>query len=502
MRADEGRAVLRRPGHAAARGLARRPEADGPDRLPADPAGTSCATTPTSGTRDFILCLGYRADAIKDYFLHYDEALSNDFVLSERRPRRRAAQQRHRRLADHLRRHRARREHRRAAAGACAAPRARGDVPGQLRRHPHRRAARPTSIERFRASGATVGFARRAPSRTRSTWSRSDDDGLVSGVAHVDASRASGSTAASSSCAGDLRLHRAAARSSSTSRSQRLIASGRAARATATTASGRRMDTLKDKQPLEDSTRRRAAPWAVWQLARSAAVTTRCTPRCAAMRPTDRGSRRRPAAAVLVPRRPRGRHRDRLRRHAAATRRGAARTRGSLGRPSAATAERADEARRSAAGFLGRRRGAARSSSSFRDGFLPYEGARGEGVLRGAEARAPTRPDLHAPPRRPAPGPPPRLRADLEHVPRPPDPRVRDPEVRRRLDAANVFAPPVRAGRTAEDRAAHRPLRVAARPSAGSRRTSSRARCACAAWRRTRRAAWPRPSPAGRRCWR
>ena len=35
------------------------------------------------GHRDFILCLGYRADAIKDYFLHYDEAASNDFVLSE-----------------------------------------------------------------------------------------------------------------------------------------------------------------------------------------------------------------------------------------------------------------------------------------------------------------------------------------------------------------------------------------------------------------------------------
>jgi glucose-1-phosphate cytidylyltransferase len=35
------------------------------------------------GHRDFILCLGYRADAIKDYFLHYSEAVSNDFILSE-----------------------------------------------------------------------------------------------------------------------------------------------------------------------------------------------------------------------------------------------------------------------------------------------------------------------------------------------------------------------------------------------------------------------------------
>jgi glucose-1-phosphate cytidylyltransferase len=35
------------------------------------------------GHRDFILCLGYRADAIKEYFLRYSEAVSNDFVLSD-----------------------------------------------------------------------------------------------------------------------------------------------------------------------------------------------------------------------------------------------------------------------------------------------------------------------------------------------------------------------------------------------------------------------------------
>jgi glucose-1-phosphate cytidylyltransferase len=35
------------------------------------------------GHRDFILCLGYRGDVVKDYFLHYDEAVSNDFVLSD-----------------------------------------------------------------------------------------------------------------------------------------------------------------------------------------------------------------------------------------------------------------------------------------------------------------------------------------------------------------------------------------------------------------------------------
>lgn len=34
------------------------------------------------GHRDFILCLGHRGDAIKNYFLNYDECVSNDFVLS------------------------------------------------------------------------------------------------------------------------------------------------------------------------------------------------------------------------------------------------------------------------------------------------------------------------------------------------------------------------------------------------------------------------------------
>ena len=34
------------------------------------------------GFDDFVLCLGYKAEIIKEYFLGYNEALSNDFVLS------------------------------------------------------------------------------------------------------------------------------------------------------------------------------------------------------------------------------------------------------------------------------------------------------------------------------------------------------------------------------------------------------------------------------------
>jgi glucose-1-phosphate cytidylyltransferase len=34
------------------------------------------------GHEEFVLCLGYKAEVIKEYFLTYNEALANDFVLS------------------------------------------------------------------------------------------------------------------------------------------------------------------------------------------------------------------------------------------------------------------------------------------------------------------------------------------------------------------------------------------------------------------------------------
>jgi glucose-1-phosphate cytidylyltransferase len=35
------------------------------------------------GHNDFVLCLGYRGDLIRDYFLNYREEMSNDFTLSD-----------------------------------------------------------------------------------------------------------------------------------------------------------------------------------------------------------------------------------------------------------------------------------------------------------------------------------------------------------------------------------------------------------------------------------
>src|SRR5713226_706951 len=34
------------------------------------------------GHKDFILCLGFGADSVKNYFLNYNECVSNDFILS------------------------------------------------------------------------------------------------------------------------------------------------------------------------------------------------------------------------------------------------------------------------------------------------------------------------------------------------------------------------------------------------------------------------------------
>jgi glucose-1-phosphate cytidylyltransferase len=38
------------------------------------------------GHKDFILCLGYKGDSIKEYFLTHNEALTSDFVLEGRGP--------------------------------------------------------------------------------------------------------------------------------------------------------------------------------------------------------------------------------------------------------------------------------------------------------------------------------------------------------------------------------------------------------------------------------
>ena len=50
------------------------------------------------GHKEFVLCLGHKADVIKQYFVDYNECLSNDFVMARGRQEGAAAEQRHPRL--------------------------------------------------------------------------------------------------------------------------------------------------------------------------------------------------------------------------------------------------------------------------------------------------------------------------------------------------------------------------------------------------------------------
>ena len=105
------------------------------------------------GHKDFILCLGYRGDLIREFFLNYRAAMSTDFVLSDGGRRHRAARAGHRGLAHHLRRHGPALEPRRAAAAGQVAARGRGGIPRQLFRRTHATCRWTSTSTQFRRSG-------------------------------------------------------------------------------------------------------------------------------------------------------------------------------------------------------------------------------------------------------------------------------------------------------------------------------------------------------------
>ena len=140
------------------------------------------------GHKDFILCLGYKADVIKNYFLNYDECVTNDFVLRNGGATCSCSA---RDIDDwqitfvdtgiEL-------QHRPAAEGGPRAPRRRRDVPRQLHRRPHRRAAahddraRPDSRTRSPASSAVQP-------EPELPLVASDEDGQVNDIARPTARR-------------------------------------------------------------------------------------------------------------------------------------------------------------------------------------------------------------------------------------------------------------------------------------------------------------------------
>ena len=126
------------------------------------------------GHTDFVLCLGYGASYVKDFFLNYDETRSNDFVLERGDRGGEAVPDGHLRLADHVRRHRPELADRRAAAPGPAVRRGRADVPGQLRGRLHQcvAAGHDQAVRGQPARWSACSRCRPSPPTTWSTLAR------------------------------------------------------------------------------------------------------------------------------------------------------------------------------------------------------------------------------------------------------------------------------------------------------------------------------------------
>ncbi len=125
--------------------------------------------------------------------------------------------------------------------------------------------------------------------------------------------------------------------------------------------------------------------------------------------------------------------------------------------------ERRREAAESADHFLESAGAKTVALEDFRDGYFPYQGAEVKDCFEAAEVGGDTGSDPDPLPRRPSSGPPAGLRAHLEHLSRPPDPRIRDPEVRRRSRGSQRIRFTAAKYLRQEDLLHSRTLRIAAR---------------------------------------
>ena len=104
------------------------------------------------GHNDFVLCLGYKANVIKEFFLNYRPTLRRLRRLRASAAMSRCSASTQAGLARHPDRHRHLAQHRRAPVGGAGPRRGRGDVPCQLQRRTYRR--RPRRDDRqFKKSG-------------------------------------------------------------------------------------------------------------------------------------------------------------------------------------------------------------------------------------------------------------------------------------------------------------------------------------------------------------
>ena len=290
------------------------------------------------GHDEFILCLGYKGESIKEYFLNYNEALSNDFVLSNGGKRRRAARRATSRAGGS-------RSSTRDAKSTIAerllavAPHigddeyflaTYGDGLTDAPLAGHDRA--PALVGEDRALPLGAPGLQRARRRDRRGRGRPLDRGPPAG-GRLDQRRASSSSGARSS------TRSIPVRSSSIEPFARLIERRRADRVSLRGLLG--ADGHDQGQAAPRRARRDGN--APWRDARH-----RGAEQHALVLQLSLSGRHAPIAPRARPRRPRRRHRDRLRCDPARAHAGAARSSRSRGSCSARTGERSDEARASA----------------------------------------------------------------------------------------------------------------------------------------------------------
>ena len=373
------------------------------------------------GHNEFVLCLGYKGECIKQYFLDYNEALSNDFVLSNGGRDVELLGQRH--LATGRSRSSTRAPSRRSPSGCCAVAPHLGDDEYFLATYGDGLTDAPLAdmIERLGRRGKT-GSSSPSGRMFNAHVVDADDDGTVHSIEDIQEADVwinGGFFVLRRNILdyinpGEELVVRAVPPAHRAGRAHRVPLRGLLG---------------ADGHDQGQAAARRARgerPRAVAQRRPSA---RRCLADAPALRSRDGGE---PVRRVLAL----GAHADDIEigcgAHDPRADASAAGARGDLGRASArrASARGGARERRARSSRAPRRRMVV--IHGFRDGFSRTWAAQVKDVFEELKRECRPGSDPHARAARPAPGPPARLRAHLEHVARPPDPRVRDPEVRRR----------------------------------------------------------------------
>jgi len=218
------------------------------------------------GHKDFVLCLGYRGDVIKDYFLNYSECLSNDFTLSEGGKK---LELMRRDIEDWKITFVETGLHSNIGQRLRAVERIVRDEPEFLANYSDglTNLSLPDQIEHFRHHDAVASFVSVKPNLSYHLVA-SDADGVVTAIEDIQKTpvRINGGFFVFRQ---EIFRHMRDGEELVREPFQRLVAQGRL-RAHRYDGFWMSMDTFKDRQQLEDIYSRGSAPWEVWNGAAAA----------------------------------------------------------------------------------------------------------------------------------------------------------------------------------------------------------------------------------------